>query len=218
MVTAFIALSEGTEDSTKAFGENEDAQRDLELQSRATARAIDGLRTETDLLLKEYESFDLSQTTEELASVQEQLNNLVESQSAVRNFGQSIGELGNDILSGVIEIKDLNLTLAEQKELLNVAEDALTGYIGSFGSPQVESNITSIKNLIEILQNSIGEAEGETDALTKRLEFLQKRLEDLEKARSAKALEDFSDALQDASDAVGVLNRQLLEFGDNPPL
>jgi len=216
LVTAFIALSEGTEDSTKAFGENEDAQRDLELQSRATARAIDGLRTETDLLLKEYESFDLSQTTEELASVQEQLNNLVESQSAVRNFGQSIGELGNDILSGVIEIKDLNLTLAEQKELLNVAEDALTGYIGSFGSPQVESNITSIKNLIEILQNSIGEAEGETDALTKRLEFLQKRLEDLEKARSAKALEDFSDALQDASDAVGVLNRQLLEFGDTP--
>ena len=216
LVTAFIVLSEGTEDSTKAFGENEDAQRDLELQSRATARAIDGLRTETDLLLKEYESFDLSQTTEELASVQEELNNLVESQSAVRNFGQSIGELGNDILNGVIEIKDLNLTLAEQKELLNVAEDALTGYIGSFGSPQVESNITSIKNLIEILQNSIGEAEGETDALTKRLEFLQKRLEDLEKARSAKALEDFSDALQDASDAVGVLNRQLLEFGDIP--
>ena len=216
LVTAFIVLSEGTEDSTKAFGENEDAQRDLELQSRATARAIDGLRTETDLLLKEYESFDLSQTTEELASVQEELNNLVESQSAVRNFGQSIGELGNDILNGVIEIKDLNLTLAEQKELLNVAEDALTGYIGSFGSPQVESNITSIKNLIEILQNSIGEAEGETDALTKRLEFLQKRLEDLEKARSAKALEDFSDALQDASDAVGVLNRQLLEFGDTP--
>jgi len=216
LVTAFIALSDGTEDSTKAFGENEDAQRDLELQSRATARAIDGLRTETDLLLKQYESFDLSQTTEELASVQEELNNLVASQSEVRNFGQSIGELGNDILNGVIELKDLNLTLAEQKLLLDTAEDALTGYIGSFGSPQVESNITSVKNLIELLQNSISETEGETDALTKRLEFLQKRLEDLKKARSAKALEDFSDALQDASDAVGVLNRQLLEFGDTP--
>jgi chromosome segregation ATPase len=216
LVTAFILLSEGTEESTKAFGENEDAQRDLELQSRATARAIDGLRQETDLLLKQYESFDLSQTTQELNSVQEELNNLTQSQSEVRNFGQSIGELGNDILAGVVQIKDLNLTLAEQRELLDVAEDALTGYIGSFGSPQVESNITSIKNLIEILQNSISEAEGETDALTKRLEFLQKRLEDLKKARSAKALDGFVESLEDASKAVEDLNRNLLEFGDIP--
>jgi hypothetical protein len=216
LVTAFILLSEGTEESTKAFGENEDAQRDLELQSRATARAIDGLRQETDLLLKQYESFDLSQTTQELNSVQEELNNLTQSQSEVRNFGQSIGELGNDILAGVVQIKDLNLTLAEQRELLDVAEDALTGYIGSFGSPEVESNITSIKNLIEILQNSISEAEGETDALTKRLEFLQKRLEDLKKARSAKALDGFVESLEDASKAVEDLNRNLLEFGDIP--
>jgi hypothetical protein len=216
LVTAFILLSEGTEESTKAFGENEDAQRDLELQSRATARAIDGLRQETDLLLKQYESFDLSQTTQELNSVQEELNNLTQSQSEVRNFGQSIGELGNDILAGVVQIKDLNFTLAEQRELLDVAEDALTGYIGSFGSPQVESNITSIKNLIEILQNSISEAEGETDALTKRLEFLQKRLEDLKKARSAKALDGFVESLEDASKAVEDLNRNLLEFGDIP--
>jgi hypothetical protein len=216
LVTAFILLSEGTEESTKAFGENEDAQRDLELQSRATARAIDGLRQETDLLLKQYESFDLSQTTQELNSVQEELNNLTQSQSEVRNFGQSIGELGNDILAGVVQLKVLNLTLAEQRELLDVAEDALTGYIGSFGSPQVESNITSIKNLIEILQNSISEAEGETDALTKRLEFLQKRLEDLKKARSAKALDGFVESLEDASKAVEDLNRNLLEFGDIP--
>jgi len=216
LVTAFIALSSNTEDSTEAFGENEDAQRDLELQSRATARAVDSLRQETDLLIKSYESFDLSQTTEELNSVQQELDNLVAAQSQVRDFGQSIGELGNDILNGVTKLSDLNLTLAEQRQLLDVAEDALTGYIGSYGSPEVENNINSIKNLIEILQNSIAEAEGETDALTRRLEFLQKRLEDLRKARSAQALDDFVDALQDASDAVELLNRNLLEFGDTP--
>jgi uncharacterized coiled-coil DUF342 family protein len=216
LVTAFIALSESSEESEKAFGSNEQAQRDLELQTLKTTRALEELKTETDETIKSFENFNLQQTTDELASLQTQLDQLSSTQNEVRDFGKSFGELGNDILNGVVNIKDLNLTLAEEKLLLEAAQDGLEGYIGVFKNEVSDKNIEGIKNLIELLSNSISEAEGETEALTKQIEVLQNRLKQLRKEASAKELDRFSKTIENAADEVDRLNRNLLDFGEAP--
>jgi len=216
LVTAFIALSESSEESEKAFGSNEQAQRDLELQTLKTTRALEELKTETDETIKSFENFNLQQTTDELASLQTQLDELSSTQNEVRDFGKSFGELGNDILNGVVNIKDLNLTLAEEKLLLEAAQDGLEGYIGVFKNEVSDKNIEGIKNLIELLSNSISEAEGETEALTKQIEVLQNRLKQLRKEASAKELDRFSKTIENAADEVDRLNRNLLDFGEAP--
>lgn len=216
LVTAFIALSDSSEDSEEAFGSNEQSQRDLELQTLKTTRALEGLKTETDETIKSFENFNIQQTTDELASLQTQLDELSSTQNEVRDFGKSFGELGNDILNGVVQLRDLNLNLAEQKLLLDAAQDGLEGYIGVFKDEKTDKNIEGIKNLIEVLENSISEAEGETEALTRQIEFLQRRLKDLKKEASAKELERFSQTIENAADEVDKLNRNLLEFGDTP--
>ena len=216
LVAAFISLSESTDESTEAFGENEQAQRDLELQTRATTRSINNLKEETDELLKQYETFTLSQATTELASLEEQLQSLVTQQSAIRDFGQDVSGIANDILNGVTSLNDLNLTLAEQELLLEAAQDGLERYIGVYANENSDRNIESIENLIKILEDSISKATAETEGFEKRIEFLQKRIKELRGELSATALENFTDDLEDAAEAVGNLNRQLLEFGEVP--
>ena len=216
LVAAFISLSESTDESTEAFGENEQAQRDLELQTRATTRSINNLKEETDELLKQYETFTLSQATTELASLEEQLQSLVTQQSAIRDFGQDVSGIANDILNGVTSLNDLNLTLAEQELLLEAAQDGLERYIGVYANENSDRNIESIENLIKILEDSISKATAETEGFEKRIEFLQKRIKELRAELSATALENFTDDLEDAAEAVGNLNRQLLEFGEVP--
>jgi hypothetical protein len=216
LVTAFIALSESTDDSTKSFAENAGEQKNLEIQSYATRRALKALSDETETLLKQYEDFNLSQATEELATLNAELESLTESQSTVRDFGQSFSELGNDILNGVTSLSELNLTLAEQELLLEAAAQGYERYVGVYQSEQVEQNIKSLEALIKALENSISESSGATDELQKRIDFLNKRIEDLKKSASTKALDDFKDALSDTADEVDRLNRNLLEFVDTP--
>ena len=215
LVAAFILLSDSTDDSTKAFGENEDAQKSLAIQSAVTARELKLLTKQTELLIKEYDNFDLTQATDELNKLEDELVKVQEANENIRF--SDFNALAEEIIKGTKSIDKLNLSLSEQEALLDVSFIAYEKYISVLGDEAtVTRNIKSIENLIKVLEDSIATAGAETEQLQKRIIALRSRIDALKKSATDKVLDSLSNSISNTADEVDRLNRSLLEFGDTP--
>jgi hypothetical protein len=220
LVTAFIALSDSSEDNTDSLEDNEAAQKSLELQSKRLKRELTELNDATSEYIDNLDNLDLSTAIDEASRLEQELSDLKETTEEIRNL--DFTSIAQDLIRGDADLRDFNLSLAEQKRLFDILIDATDRYEGALRDAQgqnaetLQENLKNIERVSNELQEQIERTEGNTEALEKKLEAVNKRIKDLRSEISKNELSRFSKQLEQAADELDRLNRSVLEFGELP--
>ena len=220
LVTAFIALSDSSEESTDNLEDNEAAQKSLELQSKRLKRELTELNDATSEYIDNLDNVDLSTAVSESARLEQELSDLKDTAEEVRDL--DFLSIAQDLVRGDADLTDFNLSLAEQKILFDTLIEATDRYEGALRNAQgtnaetLQQNLKDIERVSNELQEQIERTEGNTESLEKKLNAVNKRIKDLRAEISKRELDKFSRQLGDAAEQVDRLNRRLLEFGETP--
>jgi chromosome segregation ATPase len=220
LATAFIALSDSSDESTDSLEENEAAQKSLELQSKRLKRELTELNDATNDYIDSVDDFDLSTAISEVSRLEQELSDLNETQDEVRDL--DFEEIALSLVRDEADLNDFNLSLAEQKTLFDILIEATDKYEGSLRKAQgtnaeiQQKNLKNIERVSNELQEQIERTEGNTEALEKQLAAVNKRVEQLRAEISKREFDRFTKSLEDAGDELDRLNEKLLEFGETP--
>ncbi len=220
LVTAFIALSESADDSTKSLERNEAQQKANELRSARLSRELAKLNAETEKYIKSVNTFDFKTATDELARLEQAFANLETQQNRVRNLDYAT--IGNALANGTAQLDDYNLSIAEQEKLLNQVLESIGKYERSlpfiYGSnlEAQQANLQKLLPLQKQLEENIARGSEQAGNLSESIDAVNKRLQDLRKEASSRELTRFESIIEGVNKEFNKLNDSIIKFGETP--